>query len=391
MRQYGSFNPGKGVGGAAIHWRASTGALPADFQYRSHVIKRYGEEDARRQPIQDWGITYDELEPYYDAIDYDIGVSGKAGNSTARRSRRECLRGAALARYPSAATLVASARTSPKRPTPRLSPVHAAGRDHSTLQGPRGNERGGCLYCGFCTRYGCEVDAKASSLVTHMPAALATGKYEIRPNATFTHRHGGTARDRRQLHRRARTSTSSRPNRDRLGLHTENTRCSSSPSKPHPSGVGNDHGLVGKNYTYQSTRRRSPGSWKASGSTKSWGTAARSLSTTSTPTTSTTRISTSSAARSCTRRRRARTRRLGRRHRGSARHTWGQDWKDGLQRTGNARRRSGSRARAYPMTISSSTSTRTTPSGLPAAARHFDWHENHQTLGGTSPRKRSRS
>ena len=30
--------------------------------------------------IQDWPITYDDLEPYYDAVDYDIGVSGKAGN-----------------------------------------------------------------------------------------------------------------------------------------------------------------------------------------------------------------------------------------------------------------------------------------------------------------------
>ena len=30
--------------------------------------------------IQDWGITYDELEPYYDKFEYTAAVSGKAGN-----------------------------------------------------------------------------------------------------------------------------------------------------------------------------------------------------------------------------------------------------------------------------------------------------------------------
>jgi choline dehydrogenase-like flavoprotein len=30
--------------------------------------------------IQDWGITYDELEPYYDKFEYTAAISGKAGN-----------------------------------------------------------------------------------------------------------------------------------------------------------------------------------------------------------------------------------------------------------------------------------------------------------------------
>jgi len=30
--------------------------------------------------IQDWGITYAELEPYYDKFEYTAAVSGKAGN-----------------------------------------------------------------------------------------------------------------------------------------------------------------------------------------------------------------------------------------------------------------------------------------------------------------------
>src|SRR4051812_13809715 len=82
MRQYGSFNPHKGVGGAAIHWAAQHWRFyPSDFEYRSHVIQRYGENKLPEgNRIQDWGVTYDEMEPYYDKLDYDIGVSGKAGN-----------------------------------------------------------------------------------------------------------------------------------------------------------------------------------------------------------------------------------------------------------------------------------------------------------------------
>ena len=30
--------------------------------------------------MQDWGITYAELEPYYDKFEYTAAVSGKAGN-----------------------------------------------------------------------------------------------------------------------------------------------------------------------------------------------------------------------------------------------------------------------------------------------------------------------
>jgi choline dehydrogenase-like flavoprotein len=43
--------------------------------------------------------------------------------------------------------------------------------------------RSGCVQCGFCLGYGCEVRAKASSLVTVIPKAIATGRCEVRPNS----------------------------------------------------------------------------------------------------------------------------------------------------------------------------------------------------------------
>ena len=44
--------------------------------------------------------------------------------------------------------------------------------------------RPGCHHCGFCNGYGCEVNAKSSSLVTAIPVALASGNCELRTHFT---------------------------------------------------------------------------------------------------------------------------------------------------------------------------------------------------------------
>src|SRR5699024_2265281 len=50
-------------------------------------------------------------------------------------------------------------------------------------EGPLGDTRAGCIYCGYCTRFGCEVDAKSGGHNTHIPAALRTGNYEVREHS----------------------------------------------------------------------------------------------------------------------------------------------------------------------------------------------------------------
>ena len=82
MRQLGSFRPASGAGGAGVHWNGQCWRfLPADFRMRSHNEERYGRKFIPADmTIQDWGVTYEELEPYYDKFEYLCGVSGKAGN-----------------------------------------------------------------------------------------------------------------------------------------------------------------------------------------------------------------------------------------------------------------------------------------------------------------------
>src|SRR6201981_1533342 len=82
VRTWGAFMLGNGVGGAGVHWNAETWRfLPSDFVLRSHLTQRYGAGFLPTDmTIQDWGVTFDDLEPHYDEFEYLCGTSGKAGH-----------------------------------------------------------------------------------------------------------------------------------------------------------------------------------------------------------------------------------------------------------------------------------------------------------------------
>jgi choline dehydrogenase-like flavoprotein len=46
------------------------------------------------------------------------------------------------------------------------------------------NGRPACIHCGFCMGFGCEANAKSSTLASMIPLAEATGRCEIRPLST---------------------------------------------------------------------------------------------------------------------------------------------------------------------------------------------------------------
>src|SRR5579872_3972742 len=82
MRRLGSFLPGDGVGGSGVHWSGHTWRwTDMELKVRSMYEERYGKKFIPADmTIQDWGITYAELEPYYDKFERTAAVSGKAGN-----------------------------------------------------------------------------------------------------------------------------------------------------------------------------------------------------------------------------------------------------------------------------------------------------------------------
>jgi gluconate 2-dehydrogenase alpha chain len=260
MRQFGSFHPGAGLGGSAMHWSGMLWRfLPSDFRYRSHYVEKYGEDILPEgNMIQDWGITYEELEPYYDAFEWDIGASGQAGNLRGEIVEGgNPFEGSRSRPYP----LPPLTATAPSyifkdaagelgyHPFPQPSGILS-----KAYHDPLGNFRSGCMYCGFCTRFGCEVDAKSTGMTTHAPPALATGLYEIRTGAHVVevNSDGGLATgvtyvdcdgiERFQPADIVVLSAYPLTNVKLLLL---------SRSKEHPDGIGNDRGRVGKNFTYQ--------------------------------------------------------------------------------------------------------------------------------------------
>jgi gluconate 2-dehydrogenase alpha chain len=89
VRQYGSFHPGTSVGGAGEHWGgASFRFLPDVFTLRTHLVQRHGAGNLPDDlAVQDWGITYDELEPLYWKAEQLMGIAARPETFGARRSR----------------------------------------------------------------------------------------------------------------------------------------------------------------------------------------------------------------------------------------------------------------------------------------------------------------
>src|SRR3984885_6770860 len=82
MREMGAFKPGEMVGGTAAHWGGNARRfLPHDLEMHSRIKERYGASFIPENcNLQDWGVTWDEVEPYYDQFEHIFGVGGKAGN-----------------------------------------------------------------------------------------------------------------------------------------------------------------------------------------------------------------------------------------------------------------------------------------------------------------------
>lgn len=189
IRRWGAFLPGEGVGGTSNHWGGSHWRyLPTDFRIRSVITERYG---ARAIPadmtIQDWPVTYDELEPFYDKFDKLCGVSGKAGNLKGQKIEGgNIFEGPRSDEYPSkplkssaGALMVAEAAKSlGYHPFPL--PFAAPSAPYTNIYGVT---LGACEYCGFCGRNSCEANAKASGTINVMPVLRNEPKFQLRTHA----------------------------------------------------------------------------------------------------------------------------------------------------------------------------------------------------------------
>ena len=141
-----------GVGGSSILWGAIwPRPMPSDFRVRTLD----GVAD-------DWPISYEELQPFYEAMDLEMGVSGLGGNPA----------------YPPGIA----------PPLPPL-PIHKTGRRMAEGMNSLGwhwwpgtnaipskdyRNQKQCVRYGLC-RFGCPHGSKASTDITHFPIAQQHG------------------------------------------------------------------------------------------------------------------------------------------------------------------------------------------------------------------------
>ncbi len=220
----GSNNSGRGVGGGTVHFAGYTPRLhPSDF--RTASADGVG---------ADWPLRYHDLRGYYEDLEQELPVAGQAwpwGDPHRYPHSPHPVGGGALLAQQGARALGIDMRVGPVAIT----------------NGRLGN-RPHCIDRGFCLQ-GCKVNAKASTLITHVPDALAHGA-EVRPDAMVT---------RIEYDERTGLATGVHYVRDGLarfqrarqvavaGYSIETPRLLlNSTSRRFPDGMCNDHDLVGR-------------------------------------------------------------------------------------------------------------------------------------------------
>jgi choline dehydrogenase-like flavoprotein len=216
----------KTVGGTTMRW---SGVTPLFQEHEFRALSTYGQLDAGTTLI-DWPLTLEELNPYYRKAEDKMGVTGTHGipESAETNNYKVLKAGGRKIGYKE----ITASRTA-------INPVARNGRP-------------GCQQISFCNS-GCAIGAKWSTMYTEIPAAEATGHFELRANSMvvrITHDAKGRAtgvvykgKDGALHEQKARAVCVA-------GNVVETTRLLlNSESSLFPDGLGNSTGNVGKHYT----------------------------------------------------------------------------------------------------------------------------------------------
>ena len=187
MRDYGSFLPGAGVGGAGVHWNGFTWRyMPSDFTLKTTMTKKYGARKFDGLTIRDWGITWEDIEPSYDKFEYLCGVSGKAGVIKGKvQSGGNPFEGSRSREYPNppltmpyVSTLFAKAAAEAG-----LHPFPSPSSNMSKAYvNPLGIAMGECTYCGYCERFACGNYSKSSPQTCILPVLMKKLNFSVQAN-----------------------------------------------------------------------------------------------------------------------------------------------------------------------------------------------------------------
>ncbi len=227
------------VGGGTAHWGSWS------WRYREDDFRvRTLEGPVEGANLADWPIDYSELAPFYDRAEVRLGIAGVAGSNPLEAPR--------VGGYPNPphpprlATLALQAGAKKLGYRPFFTPLAINSRPY--------DRRPACLNGGQCSNFGCPVHARASTLAIHIPAALRTGKLDLRTEARVTELVVGVdGRIEKALYVDA--AGQSHEVRAKTFVLAAGSISSAhlllaSRSARHPDGLANGSGLVGRNLMF---------------------------------------------------------------------------------------------------------------------------------------------
>lgn len=192
LRRFHNLTLGNNVGGAGTHWAgASWRWLPYDHQPYSTVMERYGAKQIVDGLIlQDWGVTYNDLEPFYDRFEKIAGTSGTAGviNGIKQKGGNP-FEGSRRSPYPtpplerSRANLLFTEAAERMGYSPFPVPSAMIGGPYTN---PLGVNLAPCTYCGYCQLYGCGNWSKSSPNACVLPALMQRSNFSVVTEAEVT-------------------------------------------------------------------------------------------------------------------------------------------------------------------------------------------------------------
>ncbi len=186
LRRLTTFLPGTGVGGAGNHWGGQSWRWAEyDTQLRTRLESRYGKSAIPADmSVQDWGVSYAELEPHYDLFERLFGVGGQAGNLRGRilpggnpfeAPRQNDFPQPAVETTEAGVLFTAGAARFGYKAFRSPAAISAG-----SYTNPDGMRMGACQYCGHCDRFICEASAKATPELLLYPLLEKRPHFELR-------------------------------------------------------------------------------------------------------------------------------------------------------------------------------------------------------------------
>jgi len=150
-------------GGTRVYGGMAWRFLPLDFRMASTYGVPAGSS------LADWPIGYDDLAPYYERAEWEVGVAGDSAGAARQWPRRKGYPLPPLPISPQGAALRAGAKTLG---------WDAFGIPALLNTAPYGG-RAACIQCQYCIGVPCPVDAKNGTHNTLIGRALATGRCDL--------------------------------------------------------------------------------------------------------------------------------------------------------------------------------------------------------------------